>query len=146
MTSEFRTKRRITFAETDMAGIVHFSNFFRYMEDTEHEFFRSLGLSGYTRIDGKLIGWPRVRAECAYHAPLAFDEEVDIRLVVRKKTKKTVTCDFEFSKPGTAAVAHGSMTAICVALDPATKKMSSVPIPKDIDEKIEEASEEHDRS
>ena len=139
MTSEFRTRRRVTFAETDMAGIVHFSNFFRYMEDAEHEFFRSLGLSGYTRIDGKLIGWPRVRAECAYHAPLAFDEEVDIRLVVRKKTHKTITCDFEFSRSEEVKIAHGSMTAICVALDPVSKKMSSVPIPKYIDEKIDEA-------
>ncbi len=142
MTSEFRTKRRIKFGETDMAGIVHFSNFFRYMEDAEHEFFRSLGLSGYTRIDGKLIGWPRVRAECAYHAPLAFDEEVDIHLVVRKKTKKTITCDFEFSKSGTLSVAHGSMTTICVAMDGTGHKMSSVPIPKCIDDKIEVAPED----
>ena len=36
-------KRRVEFAETDMAGQVHFSNFFRYMEAAEHAFFRSLG-------------------------------------------------------------------------------------------------------
>ena len=36
MTFEFHTTRRIQFAETDMAGIVHFSNFFRYMEEAEH--------------------------------------------------------------------------------------------------------------
>ena len=28
-----------------MAGIVHFANFYRWMEETEHEYFRSLGLS-----------------------------------------------------------------------------------------------------
>ncbi len=53
MSFDFRTKRRIEFAETDMAGIVHFSNYFRYMEETEHEFLRSLGLTGHGRIDGK---------------------------------------------------------------------------------------------
>ena len=40
MPSEFKHTRRIEFAETDMAGIVHFANFFRMMETTEHEFFR----------------------------------------------------------------------------------------------------------
>ena len=45
MAYEYKMTRRIEFAETDMAGIVHFSNFFRMMEATEHAFFRSLGLS-----------------------------------------------------------------------------------------------------
>ena len=45
MPSEFKLTRRIEFAETDMAGIVHFANFFRMMESTEHAFFRSLGLT-----------------------------------------------------------------------------------------------------
>ena len=70
MTFEFTTKRRIHFAETDLAGIVHFSNYFRYMEVAEHEFLRSLGISVHAEIDGRLVGWPRVRAECSYRAPL----------------------------------------------------------------------------
>ena len=41
----FRVKRRVEFADTDMAGIVHFSAFFVYMEQAEHELLRSLGLS-----------------------------------------------------------------------------------------------------
>ena len=45
MPYEFRCRQRVEFADTDMAGIVHFSNFFRYMERAEHEFLRSLGLS-----------------------------------------------------------------------------------------------------
>ena len=45
MAYEFKAIRRVEFAETDMAGIVHYSNFFRYMETAEHGFFRSLGLS-----------------------------------------------------------------------------------------------------
>ena len=45
MAFEFKLTHRVAFAETDMAGIVHFSNFFRYMENTEHAFYRSLGWS-----------------------------------------------------------------------------------------------------
>ena len=49
MPYEFKTIRRVEFSETDMAGIMHYSNYFRFMETAEHAFFRSLGLSIFTR-------------------------------------------------------------------------------------------------
>ena len=42
---EYRTQRRVEFSHTDMAGIVHFSRYFIYMESVEHEFLRHLGTS-----------------------------------------------------------------------------------------------------
>ena len=45
MLPEFSLTRRVQFSETDMAGIMHFSNFFKMMEEVEHAFFRSVGLS-----------------------------------------------------------------------------------------------------
>ena len=45
MPYEFKAVRRVEFSDTDMAGIVHFANFFRYMETAEHGFYRSLGFS-----------------------------------------------------------------------------------------------------
>ncbi|MGY8650976.1 MAG: acyl-CoA thioesterase, partial [Verrucomicrobiia bacterium] len=57
---EFIITRRVEFSETDAAGIVHFANFYRYMEYAEHAFFRSLGRS---IVDLDLdIGWPRVHS------------------------------------------------------------------------------------
>jgi YbgC/YbaW family acyl-CoA thioester hydrolase len=137
MAFEFRTNRRIEFVETDMAGIVHFSNYFRYMEETEHQFLRSLGLSTQTEINGKIILWPRVRAECRYNAPLAFEEIVEIRLLVRDKKRKSITYDFDFSKRGGPFVARGFVKVLCVAMDPVTKKMTPINIPEVIGEKIE---------
>ena len=42
---KFTTTRRVEFCDTDMAGIVHFSTFYKWMEQAEHDYFRSLGLS-----------------------------------------------------------------------------------------------------
>jgi len=50
MPYEFKLTRRVEFAETDMAGIMHYSNYFRFMETAEHAFFRSLGLSIVTKV------------------------------------------------------------------------------------------------
>ena len=38
MGSAFVMRRRVEFIDTDMAGIVHFATYFRYMETAEHEF------------------------------------------------------------------------------------------------------------
>ena len=85
MAYEFKAIRRVEFAETDMAGIVHYSNFFRYMETAEHGFFRSLGLSVVMDQFDPPVGWPRVHAECDYVFPLRFEDEVEIHMLVREK-------------------------------------------------------------
>ena len=41
MSDPFRTTRRVEFGDTDMAGMVHFANFFRFMEAAEVEFLRA---------------------------------------------------------------------------------------------------------
>ena len=64
MPTSFRTSRLVEFSDTDMAGIMHFSAFFRYMEAAEHELLRNLGFSVYCEIDGVPISFPRVAASC----------------------------------------------------------------------------------
>jgi len=58
--SEYRLRRRVQFYETDAAGIVHFSWFFRYMEEAEHALWREAGLSIAPVVAD--VGWPRVAA------------------------------------------------------------------------------------
>src|SRR5213594_4933640 len=98
MAYEFKLVRRVEFSDTDMAGIVHYSNFFRYMEAAEHEFFRSLGFSVVTRQVDPPVGWPRVHAECDYKHPLRFEDEVEIRLLVSEKRSKSLSYQFRISK------------------------------------------------
>ncbi len=40
MPSGFSITRRVEFHETDMAGIMHFANYFRWMETCETDFYR----------------------------------------------------------------------------------------------------------
>ena len=57
MAAEFSISRRVQFAETDMAGVVHFSNYFRWMEEVEHAFFRAVGLSVVIGVVLFLLLW-----------------------------------------------------------------------------------------
>ncbi len=139
MPSEFSLQRTVEFAETDMAGIMHFANFFRWMESCETAFYRSLGLPLISFVPGQVVGWPRVNVSCTYRAPLRFNDSVEVRLFVKKLTTRSVTYIFQFRK-GTAVVAQGEVTAVCVT-DNAEGGMVAQPIPADVRAKLSEAPE-----
>ena len=132
MSCEFTITRRVEFSETDSAGIVHYSNFFRYMEACEHAYFRSLGTSIVDKSSG--IGWPRVHASCDYRKPLYFEDEFTIALRVAGKTNKSLSYDFIFEKED-IEIAQGNLTVCCVRRDE-TGEMKAADIPVDIAGKI----------
>ncbi|MDQ3623889.1 MAG: acyl-CoA thioesterase [Verrucomicrobiota bacterium] len=140
MAYEFKHTRRIEFAETDMAGIVHFSNFFRMMEATEHAFFRSLGFSIHGHDLGTTTGWPRVSASCDYRAPLKFEEEVEIHLLVAEMRTRSIRYEFIFRKAADGIeVARGEIVAVCAIVEKATGTLVGVPIPEPIRGQVEAA-------
>lgn len=141
MSYEFKAVRRVEFSETDMAGIVHFSSFFRYMEFAEHGFFRSLGFSVVMSQFDPPLGWPRVRAECEYRQPLRFEDEIEIHLLVSEKKSKSLSYIFKFNKlngPAPVEIARGLLTVVCVTKQ-ADGKFSSTTMPKEFADKIEVA-------
>ncbi len=139
MPSTHTITRRVEFSDTDLAGIMHFSNFFKYMETAEHDFYRLLGLKLVTRnADGSSIGWPRVNASCDFKRPFKFEDEVVVTLNVAKKTEKAITYEFIFRKKGeTEESARGTFTIVCCSFRDG--RMQATFIPKDFAEKIDVA-------
>ncbi len=143
MPYEFKMTRLVEFADTDMAGIVHFSNFFRMMEATEHAFFRSLGFKIHGLEDGATIGWPRVNAACDYQRPLRFEEEVEVQLLVAEVRRRSIRYQFIFRQPATGAeIARGSIAAVCAKVDRTTGKLVPVSIPEAVRTQITAAPAE----
>jgi acyl-CoA thioester hydrolase len=134
--------RQVEFSDTDMAGIVHFTAFFRYMEAVEHSFFRSIGLSIVTRHP-EPVGWPRVHVDCDFRAPLRFEDSVEVRLLVREKREKSLAYTIVFRKlnDDPHEVARGNLVVACVKRGP-DGKMKSVAIPEAVAERIDVAPAE----
>src|SRR6188768_3441391 len=144
MAYEFKITRRVEFSETDMAGIVHYSNFFRYIEAAEHAFFRSLGFSVVTKQVDPPVGWPRVHASCDFKQALTFEDEIEVHMLVTEKKSKSLSYEFRFRKlnpPAPHEIARGRLTVVCVTRD-AHGKMSATPIPKSLADQIEVAPAE----
>lgn len=144
MAHRFICSDRVHFSDTDMAGIVHFSNFFRYMERVEHAFFRSLGFSIVDPQEqgDERVGWPRVHASCDYFAPLRFEEEFEAELLVEEVRHKVIRHLIRFWKSDGELAAEGRVTAACVRRDPVTGRMKAIEIPQRFRDKIEAAPPE----
>jgi len=137
MTILHRTTRRIEFCDTDMAGIVHFANFFRFMESAEVEFLRSRGLSVKMEWEDEKIGFPRVSANCDYVRPAYFEDLLDVTVSLEKIGEKSVTYGFEFVRTG-ELLARGKVTSVCCRVN-AEHRLESIPIPRGFRERIESA-------
>ena len=134
--SEYRLRRRVLFYEADPAGIVHFSWFFRYMEEAEHALWREAGLSIAPRRSDFVF--PRISAAFEYHSPLRFEEEFDVCIRVAAITEKTMRYGCEVTR-GDTKIATGSLTIVC-----ATKQgdeMKAVSFPPEIAGQFQVASQ-----
>ena len=129
MTHAFIYRRRVQFAETDLAGIVHFSNFYRYMEEAEHAFLRSRGLRiKEEQADGSVLGWPRVRGTCSFENPAYYDDELDVEVRVERVGVKSLTLSFTIRR-GTEKIAAGELKTVCCRFG-ASGSFESVEIPE----------------
>ena len=143
MASRYLHRRRVLFHETDLAGIVHFSNFFKYMEEAEHAFLRSIGLSVHPEENWRSPvrhGWPRVSAKCDFHVPLQFEDEIEIELLVAEVRSKSIRYRGYFWKdPDGKRVraATGEVVVVSVIADRAAGTIQSAPIPDRFREKLE---------
>jgi 4-hydroxybenzoyl-CoA thioesterase/acyl-CoA thioester hydrolase len=131
----YRTTRRVEFRHTDAAGIIHFSSFFEYMEEVEHEFLRSRGLSVVMRDEEGQLGWPRVSVHCDFRNVVKFEDILDIELSLARRGDKSVTYAFAFTHQG-RLVAEGQMTSVCCRLVP-DQPPRAIPIPTWIIHKLE---------
>ena len=126
--SEFTYRRRVQFPETDASGIVHFTNFFKYVEEAEHAMWRAAGVSINQHDRG--IGWPRVAASFEFRKPLRFEDEFDVHLRIAEKTAKTIRYAAALKKDG-ELLAEGSLTIICVRKRPG-EPLKAIDMPAEI--------------
>ncbi|HEY7499004.1 MAG TPA: thioesterase family protein [Vicinamibacterales bacterium] len=131
----FRYSRQVKFYETDLAGVVHFSNYFRYMEEAEHALWRAAGLT----VDraGADLGWPRVNATFDYKRPLFFEDHFVIVVRIDAVTARTIQYSFAVER-GDKTIGTGSMTTACAVRQP--DAMRSVEIPDGIVARLKTAA------
>ncbi|MFT6863371.1 MAG: acyl-CoA thioester hydrolase [Akkermansiaceae bacterium] len=122
MSAPFEWSRLVEFYETDLAGITHFSNFYRWMESAEHAFLRERGVA----LHEGGIGWPRVNASADFKKPIKFGDVIRVRVAIAELRTRSVRYAFEFRVNDSDDLhATGGMISVCVDL--ATMKAIEIP-------------------
>jgi acyl-CoA thioester hydrolase len=138
----FRHRRLVEFADTDLAGIMHFANFLKFAECAEHAWFRSLGFRVHTADGADHQGWPRLEVSCKYHKPARFEQTLETCLRLEELRTSSLRYSFwifpadEAERPLLAA---GSCSTIHVELGANARDIRKAPIPPDLRAKLEAA-------
>lgn len=142
MLQQVSIRRKVEFSDTDMAGIVHFSNYFRYVELAEAALFEQAGYPLIVRSGNRAEGWPRVRASCDFREPLHFGDEIEINLKVNELKIKAIEYKFRIYRlvPNHEPLlaAKGKMATIFARIL-GEGRMESAPLPQALVEKIRAA-------
>lgn len=110
--ADFSARCRVEFADTDMAGIAHFTNYFHYMERVEHEFLRACGLDVVLHDQRGAYGFPKRSVECDYFRPARHGAELEASLRADWSDGKSIRYEIEFSCDGQLH-ARGRLQVAC---------------------------------
>jgi acyl-CoA thioester hydrolase len=136
----FSYQRLVEFADTDLAGIMHFSNFFRFVECAEHAFWRSLGYRVHTSNGADHQGWPRLEVSCKYHKPARFEQTLEINLRIEEIRTSSLRYSFWIfgaGDPERASIATGMCSIIHVDIDTSAHAIKKSPIPAELRQKLD---------
>jgi len=127
----FKTLYRVSWADTDAAQMVYFSNFFRFFSKAEEDFYEHLGL--LELFATKEVILPRVEAHCQYKKPAKFNDLLEIELTVEDLKEKSVKYGFKiYNKKTNELIAEGYLVAVAVN----RHTLKAVQIPQEILEKL----------
>ena len=110
--------RRVEFAQTDAAGIMHFSTYYFFMESAEAELFRILNADLLWKEAGLECGFPRVDSQCRFLRPVQFGDEIRIELRVAELTHTRIRYAFDFFSETGERCAEGSLMVAAAKRNP----------------------------
>ncbi len=134
----FTQQRSVEFHETDAAGLVHFTNLFRWMEAAELAFLHEREVLVLAVDSLKNPGWPRAAVSAEFLAPLRYGDRVETRLWVAKIGTSSISYRFEIwrlnGRGGPHLSATGAITTVHVAR--LRSKLQAAPIPAAVKKKL----------
>lgn len=91
---------RVYYEDTDMAGIVYYANYFKYIERARSDWVKSLGIdqNSMREQDGVVFAVRRVEAD--YHAPARFDDALQVETRVQTVTGARLVLQQEVIRDG----------------------------------------------
>ena len=88
-------RRKAHYHEVDKMGVVHHSNYVKWMEEARIETVAAMGVSFKEAEESGILS-PIVNVNVDYKRPVAFGDEVEIRVFILKYTGAVLELGYEF--------------------------------------------------
>jgi len=110
---DHKFKIRVYYEDTDMAGIVYYANYLKYIERARSDWVRSIGVdqNAMREDDGVVFAVRRVEAD--YHAPAKFDDQLEVRTSVQTVTGARLVMEQSLHR-GEGLLFSAVVTVVCV--------------------------------
>ena len=86
---------RVTYADTDKAGIIYYANYLKYLEQGRTELLRSLGVRYRDLEVQRKLFLPAVSSSCDYLAPSRYDDLLTIRTWISELGRASISFSCE---------------------------------------------------
>lgn len=110
---------RVRYAETDKMGVVYYANYLVWFEVGRTDLLRSLGWT-YREMELDGVSLPVIEAQCEYHRPARYDDEIEVRTEGRLLSPVRMEFQYQVVRKADAVVSATGRT-VHAALDPSGK-------------------------
>ena len=76
-------KHKVKYYETDKMGIVHHSNYIRWLESARMDMFEQMGFP-FSRLEQMGAVSPVVSVSCEYKIPTKFDDRIEVSVEIEE--------------------------------------------------------------
>ena len=87
--------RKAQYHETDQMGIIHHSNYVKWMEEARIGFLEKVGFS-YKKVEENGVISPVVEISVSYKKQVHFDDEIEISVSIHKYNGITLELEYVF--------------------------------------------------
>jgi 4-hydroxybenzoyl-CoA thioesterase len=123
----FSTRITVRFGDTDPAGLVYYPNIFHYFHIALEEFFGARCGIGYPQLmAGERIGFPAVKTETEFFAPLVYGDEADVEIYVSRTGDSSATFHYAARRVSDGTLCARS-TQVHVAMNLDTRRPVRIP-------------------
>lgn len=121
-------RRAVKFEDVDVARVVFFARFLAYAHEAMEHFFDAADGHYAGMVMDRGIGFPAVKAEIAYHAPLRYGDVVEIDTTTVRVGGRSATLRYRFRRQDGVLAAEVLHTVVVSDLGP----LKSIEMPADI--------------
>ena len=87
--------RKAQYHETDQMGIIHHSNYVKWMEEARIGYMDQMGFA-YKKVEEMEVISPVVEISVTYKKQVFFDDDIQIRVSIRKYNGISLEFNYEF--------------------------------------------------